>query len=135
MAILTITPSDVVIVNSANNRIQQYNAWEAITAGQLFSVISDLAQLAVNSSEAAATVVALALNTAEGPNQPIQGLLAGTVTIGTGTIASGYYLSSTAGSLELESDQSPSDWSTFAGIIVATGVLEFQPLVSGAQRP
>jgi len=135
MAVLTITASNVVIVSSSSNVIQQYTAGAAINAGQLFYVdTSNLAQISVNSSELAAGVIGIAMNTAEAANQPLQGLLKGTITIGTGTVGSGYYLSSTSGSLELESDQSSSDWVTFAGIITSTGVLEFQPLLSGAQR-
>lgn len=112
----SITQGQVIYRDPTDNSLKLADADAAATApsatGQLFIALS-----------AAAT------------GQPIAYLTTGQVTIGaTLTVGTAYYLSTTSGSICLESDLASGDFPIFLGFAISTTVLNFTPLAAGVAK-
>jgi surface antigen len=122
MANLTITPASVA---TALGPTISKTAGVAIAAGEVIYLDSATSTVKLADADAllSAETVGIALNSAAA-NQPVTYQSAGTITIGATVVpGTAYYVSSTAGSICLESDLASGDYVTLLGIATTTAII------------
>jgi hypothetical protein len=135
MANLTITAASVAAGSNAA-LVNQYLAGATITQGQAVYVDSttNTVMLADADVLASSAATGVALNAAS-IGQPITYQRYGNITIGA-TVAVGvaYYVSTTAGSICLESDLATGDFPHFLGFATSTTVIALDPKACGVAK-
>jgi len=137
LAEITITASAVAPI--ANSTIQaEYNAGATIAAGQFVYIDtanSNVLKLAQgDGTTLESTVAGMALSSGS-TGQPIKIAIGGTVTIGA-VVAAGvfYFLSSTAGNMELFTDVASTEKTVLVGFATTTSILDLRIIITGIAK-
>jgi surface antigen len=133
MANLSITPASVAtVLGSQVSKV----AGVAIAAGEAIYLDSTTSTMKLADADALLTAeaVGIAVNSAAS-GQPVTYQPAGTITIGATVVpGTAYYVSSTAGSICLESDLASGDYVTLLGIATTTAIISISIVRSATAK-
>ena len=137
MAILSQTAANVGI-GSLTATLRPVTVGEAVTQGMpgyRNATDGKYYKADANDTAAKAEVVCIFLTPASTDGHAVA-LLLGLVNLGaTLAVGTAYYLSNTAGAIQLASDLVSSDYVTYLGTAKTTALLDFNPQASGVQKP
>lgn len=136
MADLTITASNVSAGSGAST--ETGTAGVAINAGQWVYEVSATGKLGLADASASESsqAVGIAVNTADGADQPVQYVTAGDVNVGSvATVATTYTISHNAGACGPDSDRVSTHYKSICGYGKTASVITVSRINTGLQVP